>query len=86
MTLYCREAAKQKMIKQSCWSFFLEVLSSLCIDGNILNEDLVDTLIQAVFFTAQNVKDKKLCAYLQNHTEETTYLQSFTIKLIMQYE
>uniref|UniRef100_A0A1X7USC7 Uncharacterized protein n=1 Tax=Amphimedon queenslandica TaxID=400682 RepID=A0A1X7USC7_AMPQE len=80
------EAAKQKMIKQSCWSFFLEVLSSLCIDGNILNEDLVDTLIQAVFSTAQNVKDKKLCTYLQNHTEEITYLQSFTIKLILQYE
>uniref|UniRef100_A0A1X7U225 AAA+ ATPase domain-containing protein n=1 Tax=Amphimedon queenslandica TaxID=400682 RepID=A0A1X7U225_AMPQE len=60
------EVAKQQMIKISCWSFFLKVLSTLCIDGDIYDEELIDTLIQAVFSTTQNVKDKKLYNKIQS--------------------
>lgn len=84
--VYYRPEYQQKVIKRNCWSFFLEVLSSLCIDGKVFNEELVDTTIQAVFSTTESSKDDKLHIYLQSHTEELAYLQSFTIKLILQYE
>lgn len=62
------------------------MLSSLCFDGKVYHEELVDTLIQAVFPNTQSGKGDKLYDYLQSHKEELSYLQSFTVKLIMQYE
>lgn len=64
----------------------MEVLSSICINGKAYHEKLVNTLIQAVFLNTQVNKDDKLYIYLQNHTEGITYLQFFSVKLIMQYE
>lgn len=92
--MFCfSDSGKQIAIKQNCWSFFLEVLSSLCFNGKVYHEEIVDTLIHAVFPTsissvedAPCVKDDKLSIYLQNHNEELPLLQSFAIKLIMQYE
>ena len=76
-----RPRNQQDPIRKSCWAFFLDLLSTICVD---VNQELIDVLIDSVFFVpGEPPKDEKLTAFVQNHLEHLSYLQSFVMKLIL---
>ena len=76
-----RPRNQQDSIHKSCWSFFLNLLSTICVD---VNQELIDVLIDSVFFVpGQPPRDEKLAKFVQNHLEHLSYLQSFVMKLIL---
>ena len=84
---HTRPQNQQAPVAKQCWFFFLDVLSSLCVDGKIFNEGLVENLIDSVFYDkAQKPKDDKLKALIDRYSSEIYFLQSFVIMLVLRYE
>ena len=76
-----RPKNQQDSIRKSCWSFFLDLLSTICVD---VNQELIDVLIDSVFFVpGEPPMDEKIAIFVQNHLEHLSYLQSFVMKLIL---
>lgn len=78
--LYRPDEGKQSRIMKCCWSFFLEVLSTFCANNPVI----LTALVRCVFADPdQSPKDEKLYSYIQNHSDQLLFLQSFIIKLVM---
>jgi hypothetical protein len=80
-------AQEKTLIAKCCWSFFLDILSSLYMDGRVFKEDTVGNIVSCVFSDkSKKPKDEKLYKFVEQHSAQLNYLQSFVIKLLLQYE
>jgi hypothetical protein len=78
---------EKELIAKCCWSFFLDILSLLYMDGRVFKEDTVGNIVSCVFSDkSKKPKDEKLYKFVEQHSAQLNYLQSFVIKLLLQYE
>ena len=86
----CRPNVKQQAaIRESCWQFFLEVLSVFCFgeDIFIVDQQLVKNLLDAVFPCPQSIScDPMLDRYIKEHPHKLAGLQSFLTKMLLRNE
>ena len=74
------------MVRQSCKSFFMETVSSLCFGQPILpDHDLIDNLLNVVF-TEQLDNTKEFSYKSEEKADEVPVIRSFLLQLLLEHK
>ncbi len=73
-----------KEIRQSCQTFFMELVSTLCFGGRTPPEpDLVKMLLDTIFTEKQETKD---FSYKEMKTDKVPVIRSFLLQLLLEHK
>ena len=76
-------------IHNSCWTFFIEVLSEHCfgLEYTFPDRDLVSRLLDSVFpLSSIKRSEPVMHKFLQYHKEKSPQIQSIMVKMLLRYE
>ena len=76
-------------IHNSCWSFFIDVLSQHCfgLENIFPDHELVKYLLDSVFpLSSTKCSELVMHKFLQYHKEKSPQIQSIMVKMLLRYE
>ena len=77
------DKTRKNIIRKSCHSFFMEVVSSLCFGGGQAPEpDLINMLMDTVLFEDQT---RELSPYNEPKPDKTPTIRSFLLQLLLEH-